>query len=332
MKRTSLPLLRRRHFIALAGGAAFTWPLVARAQPAKPVIGFLSSLSEAQSQLMAAWRRGLSETGAEDGKNVTVEYRFANGRYDRLPAFAAEFVRRRVDLIVALAPPAALAAKVATTTIPIVFIVGLDPVAAGLVASFNQPGGNATGMTLITGPLGQKRLELLRELGCKSKVVPVLANPTSPDSVPEIRDVQAAARAMGLELRLVNASTPDEIDAAFMTIQQLHPDGLLVSTDPFFTIRHEQIVRLATKLGVPTVYPFREFAEAGGVASYGPSLANAWRQVGIYAGRILKGDKPADLPVIQPTIFQLVINLKAAQSLKIAVPAALHARSDEVID
>ncbi len=324
--------MRRRDFIKVAGSAV-AWPLVARAQqPVMPVIGFLSSLSQAQSQLIAAWRRGLSETGYEEGKNVAIEYRFAEGRYDRLPAFAAEFVRQPVDLIVALAPPAALAAKVATTTIPIVFIVGLDPVAAGLVASFNQPGGNATGMTLITGPLGQKRLELLRELGSKSKVVPVLANPTSPDSVPEIRDVQAAARAMGLDLRLVNASTPDEIDAAFMTIAQLHPDGLLVSTDPFFTIRHEQIVRLATKLGVPTVYPLREFAAAGGVASYGPSLANAWRQVGIYAGRILKGDKPADLPVMQPTTFQLVINLKAAQSLKISIPAALHARSDEVID
>jgi ABC-type uncharacterized transport system substrate-binding protein len=324
--------MRRRDFIRITSSAV-AWPFVARAQqPTMPVIGFLSSLSQAQSQLMAAWRRGLSETGYEEGKNVTIEYRFAEGRYDRLPAFASEFVRRPVNLIVALAPPAALAAKVATSTIPIVFIVGLDPVAAGLVATFNQPGGNATGMTLITGPLGQKRLELLRELGCKSKVVPVLANPTSPDSVPEIRDVQAAARVMGLELRLVNASTPDEIDAAFMTIAQLHPDGLLVSTDPFFTIRHEQIVRLATKLGVPTVYPFREFAAAGGVASYGPSLANAWRQVGIYSGRILKGDKPADLPVIQPTTFQLVINLRAAQSLKINVPAALHARSDEVID
>jgi len=324
--------MRRRDFIKVAGSVV-AWPLVARAQqPVMPVIGFLSSLSQAQRQIMTAWRRGLSETGYEEGKNVTIEYRFAEGQYGRLPAFAAEFVRRPVDLIVALAPPAALAAKVATTTIPIVFIVGLDPVAAGLVASFNQPGGNATGMTLITGPLGQKRLELLRELGCKSKVVPVLANPTSPDSVPEIRDVQAAARAMGLELRLVNASTPDEIDAAFLTIAQLHPDGLLVSTDPFFTIRHEQIVRQATKLGVPTVYPFREFAAAGGVASYGPSLATAWRQAGIYAGRILKGDKPADLPVMQPTTFQLVINLKAAQSLKISIPAPLHARSDEVID
>ena len=324
--------MRRREFITIVSGA-MTWPLAGYAQQsAMPVIGFLSSLSQAQNQLMAAWRRGLSETGYDEGRNVTIEYRFAEGKYDRLAGFAAEFVRRPVDLIVALAPPAALAAKAATATIPIVFIVGLDPVAAGLVASLNQPGGNATGLTLITGPLGQKRLEILRELGCKSKVVPVLVNPTSPDSVPEIRDVQAAARTMGLELRLVNASTPDEIDTAFTTIAQLHSDGLLVSTDPFFTIQREQIVQLATKLGVPTVYPFREFAVAGGVASYGPSLTSSWRQVGIYAGRILKGDKPADLAVMQPTTFELVINLNAAQSLKISIPTTLHARSDDVID
>ena len=326
--------MRRRDFIKVVVGSIAAWPLVARAQQQSsiPVIGFLSSLSKAQNELMAAWRRGLSETGYVEGKNVVVEYRFADGQYDRLAAFAAEFVRRPVDLIVGLAPPAALAAKVATTTIPIVFVVGLDPVAAGLVASFNQPGGNATGMTLITGPLGQKRLELLRELGCKSKIVPVLVNPTSPNSVPEIRDLQAAARAMALELRLVNASTPDEINAAFAAITQLDSDGLLVSTDPFFTIRREQIVGLATRLGVPTVYPFREFTAVGGVASYGPSLANAWRQVGIYAGRILKGDKPADLAVMQPTTFELVLNLKTARNLKINIPATLHARSDDVIE
>lgn len=325
--------MRRRDFIKVVVASTASWPLVARAeQPAIPVIGFLSSLSKAQNELMAAWRRGLSETGYVEGKNVVVEYRFAEGQYDRLAAFATEFVRRPVNLIVGLAPPAALAAKVATTTIPIVFVVGLDPVAAGLVASFNQPGGNATGMTLITGPLGQKRLELLRELGCKSKTVPVLVNPTSPDSVPEIRDLQAAARAMALELRLVNASTPDEINAAFTAITQLDSDGLLVGTDPFFTIQREQIVGLATKLGVPTVYPFREFTAVGGVASYGPSLANAWRQAGIYAGRILKGDKPADLAVMQPTTFELVLNLKAARNLKINIPATLHARSDDVIE
>jgi putative ABC transport system substrate-binding protein len=324
--------MRRRDFIKVVSSLA-VWPLVARAQQApKPVIGFLSSLSQAQSQFIAAWRRGVSETGYDEDKNVTVEYRFAEGQYDRLGAFAAEFVRRPVDLIVALAPPAALAAKVATTNIPIVFIVGLDPVAAGLVASFNQPGGNATGMTLITGPLGQKRLELLRELGCKSNVIPVLVNPISPDSVPEIRDVQAAARTLGLQLRLVNASTPTEIDAAFATISQMQPDGLLVGTDPFFTIQREQIVKLATKLGVPAVYPFREFAVAGGIASYGANISNAWRQAGIYTGRILKGDKPADLPVMQPTTFELVINLKTARNLKINIPATVHARSDDVIE
>jgi putative tryptophan/tyrosine transport system substrate-binding protein len=325
--------MRRRDFVTLLGGAAVVWPLVAHPQqPSTPVIGFLSSLSQAQTQLMAAWRRGLGETGYDEGKTVTVEYRFADGQYDRLTAFAAEFVRRPVDLIVAIAPPAALAAKVATTTIPIVFVVGLDPVAAGLVASFNEPGGNATGMTLIAGPLGQKRLEILRELGSKSKVVPVLVNPTSPDSVPEIRDVQAAARTMGLELRLINASTPTEIEVAFAAIAQLHPDGLLVTTDPFFTIQRDQIVRLATQLKVPTVYPFREFAAAGGLVSYGANIANAWRQVGIYVGRILKGDKPADLAVMQPTTFELVINLKTARDLNINIPATLHARSDDVIE
>ena len=325
--------MKRRDFIKAVVGSTAAWPLVARAQqqPSIPVIGFLSSLSKAQNELMAAWRRGLSETGYIEGKNVVVEYRFAEGQYDRLAAFATEFVRRPVNLIVALAPPAALAAKVATTTIPIVFVVGLDPVAAGLVASFNQPGGNATGMTLITGPLGQKRLELLRELGCKSKVVPVLVNPTSPDSVPEIRDLQAAARALALELRLVNASTPDEINAAFTAITQLDSDGLLVSTDPFFTIRREQIVGLATKLGVPTVYP--------SVVSRSRRCCKLWAEprqrmapVGIYAGRMLKGEKPADLPVMQPTKFELVINFKAAHNLKINIPATLHARSYDVIE
>ena len=325
--------MQRREFITLLGGSAATWPFVARAQqPAMPVVGFLSSLSQAQTQLMAAWRRGLSEAGYDEGKNVAVEYRFADGQYDRVAAFAAEFVRRPVDLIVAIAPPAALAAKVATTTIPIVFVVGLDPVAAGLVASLHQPGGNATGMTLITGPLGQKRLELLRELGSKSKVIPVLVNPTGPNSVPEIRDVQSAARAMGLELRLINASTPTEIDAAFAAIAQLHPDGVLVATDPFFTIRSEQVVRLATQLKVPTVYPFREFVTAGGLVSYGTSIANAWRQAGVYVGRILKGDKPADLAVMQPTTFELVINLKTAKTLGLNVPNTLIGRADEIIE
>jgi ABC-type uncharacterized transport system substrate-binding protein len=218
--------MKRREFITLVGGVGASWPLATRAQQQPmPVAAFLRALSQAQtSHLVAAWKRGLSETGYVDGKNVAIEYRFADGQYDRLPALAAELVRRPVALIVAASPPAALAAKAATTTIPIVFVVGLDPVAAGLVANFNRPGGNATGMTTITGPLGQKRLEILRELVPKMKVVPMLANPISPDTVPEIRDVQAAAQAMGLELRVVNACTPSELDAAFMAFAQQRPD------------------------------------------------------------------------------------------------------------
>jgi putative ABC transport system substrate-binding protein len=298
-----------------------------------PTVGFLSSLSEAASTpLISAWRRGLSETGYLEGKTVAVEYRFADGQYERLPAFAAEFVRRGLSLVLAAGPPAALAAKIATTTIPIVFVVGLDPVAAGLVASLNHPGGNATGMTLITGPLGQKRLEILRELAPKMRLIPMLVNAASPDALPELRDVQSAAQAMGLELQVVSARTPEEIDSAFATFAQQRPDALLIGSDPFFTIRREQLVAAAARLKVPTVYPFREFAAAGGLMSYGTNIANAYRQAGIYSGRILKGDKAADLPVMQPTTFELVINLKAAKELGIDLPATLHARSDEVIE
>jgi putative ABC transport system substrate-binding protein len=325
--------MRRREFLAAVGAAA-AWPLRARAQQAAmPTVGFLSSLSEAAStHLISAWRRGLSETGYLEGKTVAVEYRFADGQYDRVPAFAAEFVRRGLSLVLAAGPPAALAAKIATTTIPIVFVVGLDPVAAGLVASLNHPGGNATGMALITGPLGQKRLEILRELAPKMRLVPMLVNAASPDALPELRDVQSAAQAMGLELQVVSARTPEEIDSAFAAFAQQHPDALLIGSDPFFVIRREQLVAAAARLKVPTVYPFREFAAAGGLMSYGTNIANAYRQAGIYSGRILKGDKAADLPVMQPTTFELVINLKAAKELGLDLPATLHARSDEVIE
>jgi putative tryptophan/tyrosine transport system substrate-binding protein len=325
--------MRRREFVTLLGGAA-AWPVTVVAQPsATPIVGFLSSLSQgATDRLVAAWRRGLQETGFIDGRNVAIELRFADGHYDRLPSLAIEFVRRPASVIVAAAPSAAIAAKMGTATIPIVFVVGLDPVAAGLVVSFNQPGGNATGMTLNTGPLGQKRLEILRELVPKVKVVPVLVNPTSPDAVPELRDIQAATQTMGLELKLLNASTPDEIDSAFSILAQQRPDVLLIGSDPFFVIQRERLVASVARIGVPTVYPFREFVAAGGLVSYGSSIVNAYRQAGIYTGRILKGDKPADLPVIQPTTFELVINLKTAQALAIDIPATLHARSDEVIE
>lgn len=324
--------MRRRDFIKVAGSAV-AWPLVARAQqPAMPVVGFLSSLSQAQSQLMAAWRRGLSETGYEEGKNVTIEYRFAEGRYDRLPAFAAEFVRRPVDLIVALAPPAALAAKVATTTIPIVFVVGLDPIAAGLVASFNRPGGNATGITLITGPLAQKRLEILRELVPKATKIAMLVNPISPDAPPEIRDVQAAAQANGLTIQLQSASTVSELDAAFRALSDLRPDALLVGSDPFFNARSKELAALTARLAIPAIFPFREATDAGSLISYGTSIPDAYRQAGIFAARVLKGEKPAELPVQQPTKFELVINLKSAKALGLTVPPSLLSRADEVIE
>jgi putative ABC transport system substrate-binding protein len=326
--------MRRRELITLLGGAAATWPLAAHAQQqTMPLIGFLSALSQSTAPHMtAAWQRGLRETGFVEGRNVAIEYRFADGQYGRLPALAAELIRRPVDLILAQAPPAALAAKAVTTTIPIVFVVGVDPVAAGLVASFNRPGGNATGMSLITGPLGQKRLEIVRELVPKVKLVAILHNPTSPDAVPEIRDVQAAAQAMGIELRILNATTPGEIDAAFAALARQRPDALLVGADPFLFVRREQMVVSAARLGVPAIYPLREFSVAGGLMSNGTNIAAAFRQAGIYTGRILKGDKPTDLPIMQPTAFELVINLSTARALGIDIPATLHAHSDEVIE
>jgi putative ABC transport system substrate-binding protein len=244
---------------------------------------------------------------------------------------AADLVRQPVTLILAQAPPAALAAHAATTTIPIVFVVGFDPVAAGLVASFNRPGGNATGMTLLTAPLGQKRLELLRELSPKAAVTAMLVNPFSPDAAPEIKDVQATAQAIGMKLQMFNASTPSEINSALTAIAEKRPDALLVGSDPFFLIRREEMVALVAHLAIPAIYPFREFVEAGGLISYGTNIANLYRQVGIYAGRILKGSKPADLPVMQPTRFELVINLRTAKALGFDIPPMLHARSDEVI-
>lgn len=325
--------MRRRDFIKVIGGGAVAWPLAARAQQPTPVVGFLSAVSQTQTaHLVAAFRRGLKETGFVEGSNVVIEYRFADGQYDRLPAQATELVRRAVDVIVASGPPAANAARVATTSIPIVFVVGLDPVAAGLVASFNRPGGNATGITLVSGPLGQKRLELVREFAPKATDVAMLVNPLSPDAPPEIRDILAAAQANGFKITLLNASTLDELKTAIATLADHRSSALLVGGDPFFMVRREQIVALVAQQKIPAVYPFREFADAGGLMSYGTNIANAYRQSGIYAGRILKGAKPADLPVLNPTSFELVVNLKAAQTLGLDIPPALHARADEVID
>jgi putative ABC transport system substrate-binding protein len=298
-----------------------------------PVIGYLSALSQAATtHQIAAWRRGLGEIGFVEGRNIAVEYRFADGQYGRLQALAAELVARPTTLILAQSPPAALAAKGATASIPIVFVVGVDPVMAGLVTSLNRPEANATGLSLITGPLSQKRLEILRELVPKSRIVALLHNPSSPDAVPEIRAAQVAAKAMGLELRIFNATTPREMDAVFTALAEQRPDGLLVGSDPFLLVQREQLINSVARLGVPAVFPFREFPAAGGLISYGTNIATSFRQAGIYTGRILKGDKPSDLPVMQPTTFELVMNLKTAAAMSIDIPATLHVRSDEVIE
>jgi putative ABC transport system substrate-binding protein len=324
--------MRRREFIALLGGAA-AWPTITRAQQERPIIGFLSAVSEASARAqVSAFRRGLSEAGFVEGQSVAIEYRWAEGQYERLPAMAAELVRRPVSLILAQAPPAALTAKAATASIPIVFVVGFDPVGAGLVTDLNKPGGNATGMTLISDLIGQKRLEMLRDLSPKASVVGMLVNPVSPDAVSEIQSVQTGAQALGLKLAMFNASTPAEIEAAFDGITERRPDALLVGTDPFFVSQAKTIVARAGRLPFPTIYPFREYASAGGLMSYGANIPNSYRQAGIYAGKILKGASPAELPVMQPTTFELVINLKAAAALNIEIPATLHARSNEVIE
>jgi putative tryptophan/tyrosine transport system substrate-binding protein len=281
---------------------------------------------------LAAFYQGLSETGYAEGQNLVIEYRWAEGRYDRLPGLAADLVTRKVDVIVAAGgTPAARAAKSATSTIPIIFN-SADPVGAGLVASFARPGGNLTGVSLLTIELMAKRLELLSELVPQARVIALLVNPTNPITERITSDVQEAAHTKGVQLLILKASSESEIDAAFASLVQQHADALVVSTDPFFGSRREQLVALALRHAVPAIYEWREFAAAGGLISYGPSLMAAVRQVGIYAGKILKGEKPADLPVQQPTRFELVINLKTAKALGLTVPQTLLARADEVIE
>jgi putative tryptophan/tyrosine transport system substrate-binding protein len=325
--------VRRREFITLLGGAA-TWPLAARAQqPAMPVIGFFHPASpDAVAHRVRAFRRGLKDTGYVEGENVAIEYRWAEGQYDRLQALAADLVRRQVAVIVA-AGGSGFAARAATTTIPIVFVSGEDPVGLGLVASLARPGGNLTGINFLAGELQAKRLELLRELVPGVVRVAVLVNPTNPTNAEgTVRDVEAAARALGLQIQVLNVSTSGEIDAAFATLVRERPDALFVGSDAFFNNRRVQLVHLASRHAVPATYAGRDFAVAGGLISYGADITDAYREVGVYAGRILKGAKPADLPVVQSSKFELVINAPTARMLGLTVPATLLARADEVIE
>ena len=326
----------RRKFLATLGSAAVAWPLVARAQqPAMPVVGFLNAISpEAFANRLRAFRNGLKEAGFVEGENVTIEYRWAEGQYDRLPALATELVRRQVAVIAATGGiPVALAAKAATATIPIVFSVGEDPVRLGLVVSLARPGGNATGINFFNYELTAKRLELLRELVTAATRVAVLVNPANAEvTEPTLRDVEAAARTMGLQIQVLNANTSREIDAAFATVVRERPDALFVGASPFFVGRRVQLVHLATRHAIPASYSQREFPDIGGLMSYGSNLLDAYRQVGVYAGRILKGAKPADLPVVQATKFELVVNAQTARLLGIEVPNALQLLADEMIE
>jgi putative ABC transport system substrate-binding protein len=325
--------MKRREFSAILGGAV-TWPLVAHAQQAMPVIGYLSGGAPGtHEQFAAAFREGLSSNGYLEGRNVAIEYRWAEGRYDRLPALAADLVNHKVDVIAASGSDlAARAAKSATSTIPIVCTAADDPVVSNLVASLARPGGNLTGVGFLSVELHPKRLELLIELVPQAKVIAILVNPNSPYTGSVTNDVQEAADRKGVLLHVLKAGTEAEIDAAFASLVQLRVDALIVGGDPLFTVRREQIVALAARYAVPAIYGGRHFPAVGGLISYGSSLTSVYRQVGDYAGKILKGAKPADLPVQQSTTFELVINARTARTLQLTVPPALLARVDEVIE
>jgi putative ABC transport system substrate-binding protein len=324
--------VRRREFIAGLGAAA-AWPLAAGAQQrAMPVIGYLNTRASGEDvHLLAAFRQGLKEVGYVEGQNVAIEYRFAENKYDQLPALAADLVQRQVTVIVANTP-AQLAAKAATKTIPIVFSMGGDPVQLGIVASLSRPGSNITGVTQLNVQVGPKRLEVLHELVPTARVIAFLVNPSNPNAETLSRDVQAAARSLGLQLRTLHARTESDFDTVFETLPQVGVGALVIGDDPFFNARSERLAALALRYAVPSIYQYREFAAAGGLMSYGASITDAYRVAGVYTGRILKGEKPADLPVQQSTKIELIINLKTAKALGITFPISLLGRADDVIE
>jgi putative tryptophan/tyrosine transport system substrate-binding protein len=327
--------MRRREFIRLLAGAAATWPLAARTQQqAMPVIGYLSSFpADINPKLTQAFRQGLNDAGFFEGRNVTIEYRWDDeGRYDRLPMMAADLVGRRVAVLFASPIPAALAAKATTSTIPIVFAIGSDPVETGLVLSLNRPGGNVTGATFLSVELGAKRLELLRDLVPRIASIGLLVNPNNPNAAVQTKEMQAATATLGLQVNIVSASSQSDFDNAFTTLVRQRTDALVLSADPFFFSHRDQLIAFAMRCSLPAIYYAREFALAGGLVSYASSFGDSFRQAATYVGRILKGEKPADLPVLQPTKFELVINLKTAKALGLEVPPQLLARADEVIE
>jgi putative tryptophan/tyrosine transport system substrate-binding protein len=324
----------RRQFVSALGGAALTWPFAARAQqPAMPVIGFLSSRSPGESRyLVASFQRGLNETGYVEGRNAAVEYRWADGEDNRLPALAADLVHREVAVLVAASLSSALAAKAASTRIPIVFIVPGDPVELGLVASFNRPGGNLTGTIAVPLGLETKRLELLHELVPRSAAIAVIVNPHDPTSHAQLSNIGKAANLFGRQIQVLNASTPHDLDVVFGTLAETKAGAILVGSGAFFNSQRDQIITLAARAAIPAIYHTREFTTAGGLMSYGASIADSYRLVGGYTGRILNGEKPADLPVQQPVKFEFVINLKTAKSLGLTIPPTLLATADEAIE
>jgi putative ABC transport system substrate-binding protein len=328
--------MRRRDFITLVGGGAAAWPLAGHAQqPAMPVIGFLhggSADPKSNGPLVEPFREGLAQFGYVEGRNLTIEFRWAEGHYDRLPELAADLVRRHVAVIAAFSPPAVQAAQAATATIPIVFESGNDPIKAGLVVSFNRPGGNATGINILVEELLGKRLGLLHELVPTASTIAVILNSQTPAYQTQSRDLQAAAQKLGTEVRILNASTEQDVDRAFTDIVQMKAGALLVGSDPFLATCVEQMVGLAARYSVPTIYARHEFVRAGGLMSYDIDFPGAYRQSGIYVGRILKGEKPSELPVVRPTKFELAINLKTVKTLSLTVPSGMLAIADEVIE